>query len=92
MLDIKVFEKKNTAASFYILGYLLEVIIRIWRFGFYFFLQDLANLSRFFFHGKSFVWVETIIFQVEIWRNFRQNFALKFPPPQEKETTGVERV
>jgi hypothetical protein len=39
--------------SFYILGYLLEVVIRLWLFG------NQANLGH-FSHEKSFVWVEII--------------------------------
>jgi len=39
-------EKKKTK-SFYILGCLLELIIKMWRFG-VFFLQNLANLGFFF--------------------------------------------
>jgi hypothetical protein len=43
MSDMKV-EKKP--ASFYILGYLLELIVEIWRFEFFSF-QNLANMDHF---------------------------------------------
>jgi hypothetical protein len=49
-LDMKV--EKNSE-SFYILGYLLELIIKISLFE-NFFLGDLAHLDH-FFNGKSFV-------------------------------------
>jgi hypothetical protein len=34
--------------SFYILGYLQELIIEIWQFGFYFFFEIWQNLGPFF--------------------------------------------
>jgi hypothetical protein len=48
--------RQNKTESFYILGYLLEVTIKIWqsRNSFFFFFQNLANLSH-FSHAKSFV-------------------------------------
>jgi len=39
----------------------------MWNLNFFFF-QNLENLSH-FFHGKSFVLVEIIIFKIEIWRD-----------------------
>jgi hypothetical protein len=41
--------EKNQNPS-YILGYLLKLIIKIWRFGFFF--QSFVNLGH-FFHGKN---------------------------------------
>jgi hypothetical protein len=35
IIDMKV-EKKKKTESFFILGYLLEVMIRLWRFGIFF--------------------------------------------------------
>jgi hypothetical protein len=52
---------RKKTGSFYILGYLLEIIIKIWRSG-NFFLRNLANLG-YFYYGKSFVKVEIIIFR-----------------------------
>jgi len=43
ILDMKVERKKE---SLYILGYLLELIIKIWQFGF--FILDLTNLDQSF--------------------------------------------
>jgi hypothetical protein len=54
--------------SFYILGYLLELIIKIWRFEKKI-LQNLANLGQ-FFHEKILCAGRNHIFQVEIWRKF----------------------
>jgi len=52
MLDMKV--EKNQK-NFYILGYLMELIIKIWQLGFLeFFFQNLTNLDH-FFHEKSFI-------------------------------------
>jgi len=59
-------EKKSE--SFYIVGYQLEHIIKIWQFGFYFILKS-GNFGP-FFREKSFVQVEIIFFWVKIWRKF----------------------
>jgi hypothetical protein len=53
--------KKNTE-SFYFLGCLLEVIIRLWGFGF------LKKNWRIFPMKKSFVWGQNHIFQVKFWQ------------------------
>jgi hypothetical protein len=63
----------------------LEVIRKIWRFGFYFFLQDLANLNHFFFHGKSFVWVGRD-------HKFSGRNLAKFFPPQKKKKKKKEKA
>jgi len=49
---MKVGKKKKK--SFYILGYQLELVIKIWRFETKI-LPNLANLGLFFFYEKSFV-------------------------------------
>jgi hypothetical protein len=59
MSEMKV-EKKP--GSFYILGYLLELIVEIWRFEFFSF-QNLANMDH-FSHEKSFVLVEIAFFRL----------------------------
>jgi hypothetical protein len=46
-LHTRRYESRKKTESLYILGYLLELIIEIWRFGFYYF-WNLANLSHFF--------------------------------------------
>jgi hypothetical protein len=48
ILDVKV---ENKQKPFYILGYLLELIIKIWQFRI--FLKNLANVGH-LFHEKSF--------------------------------------
>jgi len=49
ILDVKVEKKLET---FYILGYLLKLLMKIWRFGFFCF-RNLANLATTFFSMKS---------------------------------------
>jgi len=46
-------DRKKKEEFFYILGFLLEVIIRLWRFGI-FLIRNLTNLGH-FSHEKSFV-------------------------------------
>jgi len=46
--------KKKKQESFYILGYLLELIIKIWRFGKKF-VFEIWRIWAIFFKGKSFV-------------------------------------
>jgi hypothetical protein len=48
MPDMKGGKKKP--GSFYILGYLLELIAQIWRFEFSFSFRNLANLNNHFSH------------------------------------------
>ncbi len=76
-LNMKV-EKKKAGSSFYILGYLLELIIKIWWFGNFFFSRNLANLGH-FFSWKILRIGQKHIFQVKIWRNFtkKKEEALK---------------
>jgi hypothetical protein len=45
ILDMKV-EGKKKPESFYVIGYLIELVIKIWQFGFIF-LQNLASLGHF---------------------------------------------
>ncbi len=47
-------ESREKAKSLYVLGYLLELIIKIWRFGILFFLQNLTNFLNLFIHKFSF--------------------------------------
>jgi hypothetical protein len=61
MPDMKV--EKNPG-SFYILGYLPELIVEIWRFEFFSF-RNLVNLDH-FSHEKSFVLVEIAFLQVKL--------------------------
>jgi hypothetical protein len=70
MLDMKVFFLKKE--SFYILGYLLDLIIKLNDFEKEN-LQNLANLGH-SFHEKSFIYVEIIFFQVEIWHKFTRKW------------------
>jgi hypothetical protein len=55
ILDIKVGQKPK---SFYSLGYLLELVIKIWR------------IWAIFFHKKSFVLDKIIFFKLKIEENF----------------------
>jgi hypothetical protein len=41
-------ERRKEPKSFYILGYLVELIIKNWQFGNFFFLQNLLNFKQFF--------------------------------------------
>ncbi len=55
-LDMKVGKTKNKTQSFYILGYLMELIIKIWCSGNFFF--EIWRIGSSFFsspHRKSFV-------------------------------------
>jgi hypothetical protein len=53
-LDMKVGKKKKKKTeSFYILGYLMELIIKIWCSGNFF--SKSGELGLFFFHKKSFL-------------------------------------
>jgi len=60
ILDMKVERKKE---SLYILGYLLELIIKIWQFGF--FILDLTNLDH-LLHEFFLIPVKIINFQFKI--------------------------
>jgi hypothetical protein len=64
IIDMKV--EKNIG-SFYILGYLLEVIVRLWQFQIFEF-QNLANLGHLLFPWKIPCVGRNHICQVEIWR------------------------
>jgi len=46
--------EKSKTGSFYILGYLVELIIKIWQLGNFFFLEIWRIWAPLFFHGKSF--------------------------------------
>jgi len=46
------YESRKKTESSYVLGYLQELIMKIWRFGFIF-VQNLVSLGH-FFHKKSF--------------------------------------
>jgi len=63
-LDMK---NRKKPESFYILGYLMELIIKVWEFGI--FLINVTNLGH-FFPWKILCIAWNHIFQVEIWRQF----------------------
>ncbi len=65
-LHTKVGREKKRQEFFYIVGYLLELIIKnlaIWNS----ISSKFGKSGSYFFHEKSF---EIIVFQVEIWQNF----------------------
>jgi hypothetical protein len=63
---ISRYESRKKPGSFYLLGYLLELITKIWQFGF-FSLQNLANLA--FFSLKNLSKVEIIFFRLKFGEN-----------------------
>ncbi len=69
--DIKVGKKTE---SFNILGYLLELLIKIWRFEF-FLIFEIWRIWAIFSMQNPWYIGPNHIFQVEIWRNF-------VPPPK----------
>jgi hypothetical protein len=65
-------KRKRNPESFHFLGYLLELIIIIWRFGFGF---EFVFPSKSGESGPIFPWKilsidQNDVFRVEIWRNF----------------------
>jgi hypothetical protein len=70
-LDMKLGKKKKTE-SFYIRGYLLELITENMAIRNFFFLQNLASLGHFFFPWKVLCKGRNHILEVEIWRNFAE--------------------
>jgi hypothetical protein len=67
ILEMKV-ERKTE--SFYILGYLLELIIKIWWFGIKFKIQKLVNFGPFFAWKILWILGQNHIFQVKICQKF----------------------
>jgi hypothetical protein len=59
-------EKKSE--SFYILGYLLELIIKIWRFGSYYFSK--SDEFGTFFSMENPLYLSKSYFSSRIWQNF----------------------
>jgi hypothetical protein len=55
--------------SFYILGYLLELIEEIWQFEFFFFFLKFGKFGHHFSHEKSFVLVEITFFRLTFCKN-----------------------
>ncbi len=68
ILDTKV-EKKRKKESFYVLGYLLELIIKKCDDLDLFLFKIWQNLGYFFFHEKSFCISQNHVFEVEIGKN-----------------------
>jgi hypothetical protein len=56
--------------SFYILGYILELIIKIWQSGTFFFFSKIWQIRAIFFPWKFLCIGWNHILQVEIWWNF----------------------
>jgi hypothetical protein len=84
---MKVRGKKKLVSFFYILGYLLELSIKIWRLGILM-VQNLAKLSLVFAHEKSFWYIgRNHIFQVEIIF-FRSKFGENSPAKEDDAWEG----
>jgi hypothetical protein len=69
MLDVKVQKKPG---SFYILGFLLEIIVEIWQFEFFSY-QNSVNLDHFSHEKNPLYWSEISFFRL----NFCENLPIK---------------
>jgi hypothetical protein len=70
---------RKESKSFYMFGYLLELIIKLWRLVKKNF--EIWRIWAIFFIEKSFLYERNHIFQAEIWRKFasERNAALRIP-------------